>query len=337
MRRFFALVCLLFALTAGCGDEHKAASEGGDRARLAAVIKGLDNPFFQTMRDGLVATARRHDVRLRLEAAAGLEDIAGQASTLETLAHAMAGCYVVNPINSTNLIEALADVPDGTPIVNIDSPIDVEAARAVGVKIATYVGTDNVAAGRAGAGAMARFVDEGATVAVVTGIPGDVTSRDRTQGFRDGVGGRFAIGPTVPADFDRERAMLAAAELLRKHPDIQGLFAVNDEMALGIADAVRAAGRRGDVAVIGVDGIREALAAIRRGAMSATVAQYPYTIGQLGIEACLGAVRGASVPSRIDSPVRVVSKSNVARAEANFPQPVERFNDPIARLADEKR
>jgi ABC-type sugar transport system substrate-binding protein len=180
---------------------------------------------------------------------------------------------------------------------------------------------------------MARSVAVGARVAVVTGIPGDVSSRDRTQGFIDGVRGRFAIGRTVAADFDRERANLAAAELLRQDPALQGFFAVNDEMALGIADAVRGGGRQGAVAVIGVDGISEALAAIRRGAMSATVAQYPYTMGQLGVEACLAAARGRSLPSRIDSPVQVVTKSNVARAQANFPQPVEPFKDPIARLA----
>jgi ABC-type sugar transport system substrate-binding protein len=334
MKRFLALVGLVVTLATGCSERDEPPSQGGGRARLAAVIKGLENPFFETMRAGLAATARRENARLRLEAAAGLEDTAGQASTLASLADARAGCYVVNPINSTNLIEALGDIPEGTPIVNIDSPIDGEAARAVGVEITTYAGTDNVAAGRAGAGAMARFVDERATVAVVTGIPGDVSSRDRTQGFTDGVRGRFAIGQTVAADFDRQRAKLAAAELLRRDPSTQGFFAVNDEMALGIADAVSAAGQRGEVAVIGVDGIREALAAIRRGAMSATVAQYPYTMGQLGIEACLAAVGGESLPGRIDSPVQVVTKRNVARAQDNFPQPVEPFNDPIARLAD---
>ena len=82
--------------------------------------------------------------------------------------------------------------------------------------------------------------------------------------------------------------------------------------------------------MVGVDGIREALSAVRSGAMSATVAQYPYAIGQLGIEACLAAVRGDSVPANVDAPVQVVTKKNVARAQANFPQPVEHFESPFA-------
>jgi ribose transport system substrate-binding protein len=101
-------------------------------------------------------------------------------------------------------------------------------------------------------------------------------------------------------------------------------------MALGVADAVRTAGKRNHVEVIGFDGIPEALAAVRRGALSATVAQYPYTIGQLGVEACLAAVRGERIPATVDAPAQVVTSQNVGRAQANYPRPIERFNDPFA-------
>ena len=63
--------------------------------------------------------------------------------------------------------------------------------------------------------------------------------------------------------------------------------------------------------------------------MAATVSQYPYSIGQLGVEACLAAVRGESVPANVDAPVQVVTKENVARAQAKFPQPVEPFESPF--------
>jgi len=325
----------LAAVAVGCGNGDESPGRAGRDVRLVAVIKGLDNPFFAAMQDGLVETARRHRVRLRVAAAAGLQDTAGQASKLESVAAERAACYVVNPINQTNLIQALAHIPEGTPIVNIDSPVGREPAEAVGIKIATYIGTDNVAAGRVGADAMAALVDRGARVAVIAGIPGDAGSGARTEGFREGARGRFDVVETIAADFDRERAMLAAEELLGADPKIKGFFAVNDQMALGIADAVRAAGRRGGVAVIGVDGIRQALAAVKSRAMSATVAQYPYTIGRLGVEACLAAVRGRSVPAKVDAPIQVVTRDNVARAQARFPEPVEQFDSPLAGLLDD--
>jgi ABC-type sugar transport system substrate-binding protein len=331
MTRRAAAACLLAVLVVGCGDS-KSSGGSSRRASVASVIKGLDNPFFATMRDGLVATARRHDAHITVAAATGLQDTAGQASTLESLATQPAGCYVVNPIDATNLVQPLAHVPSGMPIVNIDSPVDTTAAKAVGVAITSYIGTDNVAAGRLAAGAMARFVPRGARVAVIGGIPGDATSAARTKGFISGARGRFAVAQTVAADFDRRQARLAAADLLSRTAPVAGFFAVNDQMALGVAEAVRAAGRSGKVAVIGMDGIREALAAVKSRALSATVAQYPYTIGQLGVEACLAKLRGHAVPATVDAPVQVITTQNVVRAQANFPRPVAAFDDPFATL-----
>jgi ABC-type sugar transport system substrate-binding protein len=325
-----ALLAGLIAVSAvGCGNDNT-----GRDGSVAAVIKGLENPFFAAMRDGLVETARRQGIPLRVAAAAGLQDTAGQASKLESLIADDAACYVVNPINRTNLIPALGHIPAGTPIVNIDSPVGKESAAAVGAKITTYIGTDNVAAGKLGADAMAALVGRRARVAVIAGIPDDVSSGARTEGFRNGARGRFDVVATSAADFERGKARLAAEAVLQGDPAIKGFFAVNDEMALGVAEAVRAAGRTGEVAVVGVDGIREALAAVKSGALSATVAQYPYTIGQLGVEACLAAMRGRSVPARLDAPITVVTRDNVARAQANFPKPSESFRSPLRGLLE---
>jgi ABC-type sugar transport system substrate-binding protein len=322
----------LASLAVACGGGHKRSDANLRGVRLAAVIKGLDNPYFVTMRDGLVATARRDAARLRVAAAAsGLQDTAGQASALESLTADHPACYVVNPINQTNLVPALSGIPGDTPIVNVDSFIAKQAAKAVGVEITTYIGTDNRAGGRLGADAMAALVGHGAKVAVVTGIPGDVGSGLRAEGFEQGDRGRFEIVTSIAADFERDKAKLAAAELLRENPRIVGFFAVNDVMALGVADAVKAAGKQGEVEVVGFDGIREALAAIARGSLSATVAQYPYTMGQLAVEACLAAIRGDPVPASVGAPVQIVTSENVARARDNFPEPAEPFDDPFAR------
>jgi ABC-type sugar transport system substrate-binding protein len=315
----------------GCGTGGDSGPDGRS-AGVAAVIKGLDNPFFATMKDGLVATARRDDVRLSVDAAAGLQDTAGQASTLESRVAQRAGCYVVNPIMATNLIAPLSHIAKGTPIVNIDSPVDQNASRAVGVHIATYIGTDNVAAGGKAADAMASFVGTDARVAVIAGIPGDSTSEARTKGFTQGARQRFQVVQTVAADFNRQRARLAAEGVLRVRPPVDGFFAANDDMALGITEAVSAAGLTGKVAVIGVDGVVAALEAVQSGAMSATIAQYPYTMGQLAVEACVAAQRRKSLPVKVDAPVQVVTKTNVARARAGFPKPVAPFDDPLARL-----
>ena len=102
-------------------------------------------------------------------------------------------------------------------------------------------------------------------------------------------------------------------------------------MALGVADAVRAAGTRGEVAVVGFDGIRQALAAVRRGALSATVSQYPYSLGQLGIEACLAAVSGESVPSEVDAPVQVDHEGERRAGTGQVPATGRAVRKPVRR------
>lgn len=328
-----AAAAVLAALAPGCGDDGPPEAQTSGRGRVAAVIKGLENPFFATMRLGLVAGAKAQALRLRVDSSSGLQDTEGQASALESLATQPTGCVIVNPINSLNLLGPLSHLAPRTPIVNLDSPVDRRAAEAAGVRITTYIGTDNHAAGRLGAEAMARLVAPGARVAVITGIPGDAGSAARTAGFRAAARGRFRVVRAVAADFDRDRARMAAADQLGADPRLRGFFAVNDEMALGVADAVRARGRARSVSVVGMDGTREALEAIRRGRLSATVAQYPYAIGQLGIEACAAAARGAPLPPRVDAPVAVVTRDNVARALARFPQPLAPFRDPLRPLS----
>jgi ribose transport system substrate-binding protein len=325
------LLVVVCGAAIGCGSKNSATSDPAAPS-IVAVIKGLDNPFFASMRDGLAATAAGEGAPLRVEAAADVNDAAGQASRLQSQEGSGAGCYIVNPTNATNLIGPLSALAPKIPIVNIDLPIARQQAAALGVHVTTYIGTDNVAAGRAAAHAMAGFVKQDGRVAVLSGPTGDPTSRARIAGFRQGSKGHFGVVVLAPADWDRGKAQRATAALLAGDSRLDGIFAANDLMALGSASAIGAAGRRADVAIVGVDGIREALRAVARGALSATVAQYPYTIGQLGVEACVAVALGKTIPVRIDAPLQLVAKGNVTQVERSFPKPLEPFSDPLASL-----
>jgi ABC-type sugar transport system substrate-binding protein len=320
---------------AACGgdDGGGGGAAGGDGSKsVGVIIKGLDNPFFAAMNDGVKAAATDTGADVQVQAATSLTDTSGQASKLEALIGQDMSCYVVNPISQTNLVQPLARVPDDTPVVNIDSPVGADAAKKAGLDISTYIGTDNVAAGGMAADTMAGLLKGGGTVGVIGGISGDATSNARVEGFTNGAEGRFEPLKTVAGDWDRAKALNAAEDLMRANPDIKGFFAANDQMALGIGQAVKNAGKKGQIAIVGVDGIEDALKAVKGGDMSATVSQYPYTIGQLGVEACLAAAQGEKLPANVKAPVQVVTEDNVAKAQKNFPEPVESYDDPFTAL-----
>jgi ABC-type sugar transport system substrate-binding protein len=308
-----------------------AATAQPATVRIGVVMKGLDNPFFVAMYEGIEAEAARRGAKASVRAAKGNADLDGQATLARRLVSGKQDCYVVNPITATNLAAALRGAHH--PIVNVDSPIDAAAAKRAGVRIRTFIGTNDFVAGTMAGARMASLLHGGGTIALIGGLPGSVNSKLRLSGFARSIRAtRVRVVARVDADYARTTAEVAAARILHLHPRISGFFAVNDEMALGVADAVQSAGKTGSVAIIGVDGIPQALDAVRDGSISATVSQYPYVMGQMAVEACVAAARGARLPATVDAPISVVTKSNVARASAAFPRPFRDYADPFEGL-----
>jgi len=303
-----------------------------DGQKVAAVIKGLDNPFFQTMQLGIEEKAKELGVSLTVQAAQNMGDATGQADRLSALALQDFSCYIVNPISVSNLVQALVPVGQkNVPIINIDSQVDTEQAKAAGFAVTTYVGTDNVAAGRLAGEEMLRLVPAGSKVALVAGIVGDLGSNARIKGFQEATAGKLVEVVLVSADWDREKAYTAATDILRANPDVAGFFAANDIMALGIQRAVEAADKK-NVKVIGLDGIVDAMKSVEAGGLAATVAQYPYVVGAMGVEGCVAAAKGATLPAKVDAPVLVVNKDNATASLANFPRPGGDYPDVLRDL-----
>jgi ABC-type sugar transport system substrate-binding protein len=317
--------------SAGSGG---AGSSSAGPAKIAAVIKGLDNPFFQTMEQGIKDQSATGGASTTVQAAASITDTTGQADKLTGLAGQDYSCYIVNPISGTNLVQGLAQLAaKKKTIVNIDSPIDAKAAKAAGATPATYIGTDNVQAGETAGKQMAKLLPSGGKVAVIGGIAGDVTSGARIEGFQKGIGSGITVVQTVAANWERQEALTQATNLLRAHPDLKGFFSANDDMGLGIARAIANSGKTGKVEVISVDGVKDALEAVKAGTLSATVAQYPYAIGLMGVEACQAAAKGKTLPANVKAPVELITKDNATKALAVTPKPVAAYDDPFAALS----
>ncbi|MFE2942831.1 substrate-binding domain-containing protein [Streptomyces sp. NPDC059255] len=316
-----------------CGSGGSSGSGSAGSTEYAAVIKGLDNPFFQSMEQGIQAQAKTGDVTVKVQAANSITDTTGQADKLAGLAGQSYGCFIVNPISATNLVQGLAKAAaSGKTIVNIDNPVDAKAAKAAKATPTTYIGTDNTDAGKTAGAQMSKLVPEGGDVAVIGGIAGDVTSGARVEGFGQGIGANLKVVQTVAADWDRQTALTAATNVMRAHPGLKGFFVANDDMGLGVSQAIANAGRTGKVRVISVDGVKDALEAVKAGTLDATVAQYPYAIGQMGVEACQAAAKGKTLPANVKAPVELVTKADADKALASTPKPFGAYDDPFAAL-----
>ncbi len=333
--RGLAVVAVAGVAALALGACSGGSSSGGGSGQIAAVVKGLDNPFFQTMESGINEQASTSGVEVTVQAANSITDTTGQADKLNGLAGQDFSCFIVNPITGTNLVQGIASLSaKDIPIVNIDSPIDADAATAANANIATYIGTDNNDAGAQAAAEMGRLLPGGGTVALIGGTSGDVTSAARLDGFTAAVPANITITATVAADWERQMALTKATDIMTANPTLSGFFVANDDMGLGVAQAIANAGKTGQVKVISVDGNKEAFEAVKTGGIDAVVAQFPYVIGAMGVEACKAAAAGKTLPENVKAPVQVVTKANVDDALASAPKPAAPYDDPFAELAE---
>jgi len=193
------------------------------------------------------------------------------------------------------------------PVFFFNAPRQIEGAEVV-----SYVGYRQQEAGREVGRYLARVLRGRGSILVLKGLP-TTTSLDRVAGFRAEIARypHLRIVATRQADWERDRARRVVARVLEAHP-LDAIFAVSDEMALGASDAVAAAGRRGEIFVVGLDGTRAALQAIREGALTATLDTNPREMGRILMRTVVrGLNRRERVEPEILSPIHITDLGNV--------------------------
>ena len=294
------LAVLATALAAGC---QRGGGEGGG-ARIGLSVSTLNNPFFVTLRDGAQSAADEAGAELIVSDAQN--DTAQQQDDVQNFVTQQVNAILVNPVDSDAVVPAIEAANQANiPVIALDR-------GASGGELATTIASDNVQGGNLAGEELIRLVGSG-SVAQLEGTPGADPARDRGQGFQDAIDAQSAVEVVASqsANFDRAEGLNVAENILQANPDIAGIFAQNDEMALGAVQAL--GGSAGDdVKVVGFDAIEDALSAIQDGTMNATVAQQPAEIGSLGVENAISVINGESVEENIPVEVQLVTPENVS-------------------------
>jgi ribose transport system substrate-binding protein len=309
---FFFLFAL--CLTAACNRAQEPSSTPGPR--VAMVFKTLNNPFFIDMQKGAQAAAQQLGVSLTVQAAEREVDVEKQMQIIENLIQTEVDAICVTPSGSREIIPAIAKAnAAGIPVIIVDTRLDGSAAQAAAVEFATFIGSDNYEGGRVAGRYMAELLQGNAKVAILEGIPGHETGDARLRGFRDAVQDTpgIQVVASQPANWERDQGFGVCQNLLQAHPDLSAIFACNDMMALGAMEAVAAAGKTGQIKIIGFDAITDARQAIAAGTLAASVAQFPSDMGRLAVESAVKVIRGEKLPEYVPVKIELINKENVAR------------------------
>jgi ribose transport system permease protein len=296
----------------------RSRSASGDRAEIltvAFVPKALNSPFWADMEQAARREADRLGVRLIALAAERETDVERQYQIIENVIQQRVDAVLLSPSGSKELVPAIRKANDaGIPVLILDTRIDQEAAHSVGAQTLTYIGSDNFEGGSLAGRYLAATLGGQGDVAIIEGISGHETADQRRLGFEDGVAAfpGIRVVASQTANWERARAYTVAENLLQAHQGLDGIFAANDEMALGALEAVAAAGRLDRIRIIGFDAIPDAVSNIRAGRLLGSVAQFPSEMGRLGVRHAVELLRqGVPPPAEVLTRVEMIDRSNV--------------------------
>ncbi|WP_028803552.1 substrate-binding domain-containing protein [Streptomyces sp. 142MFCol3.1] len=301
----YVIAAVVAAAVVGAMSFLHTGSSSSTTQKVGLSLSTLNNPFFVQIKAGAQQEAKKLGADLTVTDAQN--DASQQANQLQNFTSSGIGSIIVNPVDSDAAGPAVRSANKADiPVVGVDRGVNKADTAAL-------VASDNVAGGKLGAEALAEKLGGKGKIVILQGLAGTSASRERGAGFAEGLKAYPGIKVVArqPADFDRTKGLDVMTNLLQAHPDIQGVFAENDEMALG---AIKALGSKAgkSVSVIGFDGTPDGLKAVQAGTLYASVAQQPKELGRIAVENALKAAEGKKVEETVKVPVKVVTKENVA-------------------------
>ena len=280
--------------------------------KFGMVMKSLSNEFWRTLEEGYEAGAKEAGIEIDVQATTDEGDETGQQTMTETLTTQGVDALLMSPISDSNLTSAVESANDaGVLTVNVNDGLIAQANH--------YVGPNAYQNGQLAAEWISNQLGDKGDVAVVIGMAKAFAARERTAGFEDWIkdnNSGLNIVAEQNADWDRTKAKDLAATWLTQYPDLKAIFCNNDDMALGVVEAVEEAGT--DTLVVGVDGIGEAYDSIRAGKLDATVDSFPFYMAQVAIECTLRSLAGQKLPSCVATPQALISSENVDKNAAEI-------------------
>ncbi len=330
------ILCLTMAFAfAGCSSpeatestpaaESAAASQGTEETsaegtlKIAAVMKNRSNPYYQKMEEGFKKAAEDFGITVDVFAMESDNDLDKELQVCNDLLNKDYDGMVLIPINGAAFGPFVKAANDkGLPIVNIDTQFDQDSLDAVGAAYVTYVGSDDYSAGVLAAQELAKALGNQGDVAVIEGTPGSSTADNRKKGFNDEIekvnaaGGNIKVVASQPANWDTNEAYEVFQNVIQANPNLAGVFACNDLMAVGVVNAADAAGKLEQLKIISIDMIPDAQQLIKDGKLMASISQATDDMAYISIEKMLDHINGKAVDKEYRTESKVFYKDDIA-------------------------
>lgn len=289
----WALIPLLIIELAAVGCESTSSPPESTKPR--GIVIGIllcmteDTPFFISLVKGAKEAAERLNVKLAVKYAR--DNVELQCMQIRSLVDERVSALLVNPVSDAVVPEIEAATVAGITVFTIDRSASCDA-------IVSHIASDNLSGGRMAGEYLAEMLHRKGKVVELEGTPSSSAARDRGNGFNQAIASfpQIEVVARETANFNKSDGKRVFAGILAEHPEIDGVFAHNDDMILGAIQAAKEAGRAKEIKFVGFDAIEDAIMAIERGDLLASIAQRPTEMGRIGVELAVKYLNGESVP-----------------------------------------
>jgi ribose transport system substrate-binding protein len=311
---FKSLVLLIVGLVlTGCGETKDGSSET-KRETIALFTKNQTNPYFQTVRVAAQAAAKELNVDVDNYIPTSNDSIPEQMSQIEDVITKRPSAVVFIPVDSKAMIPGVEKFnAAGIPVVNLTDRTD-------GGQFVSFLGCDDFAVAVNTARYLFEKMNGKGNVIIIEGQGGSSNNQKRMAGFKKALEDfpNVKVLASQTGNFQRAMALQVTENLLQAHSQIDGVLAANDAMALGAVEALDAANRK--AMVIGLNGTKEAIDAVKAGKLLATGDCDGFLQGCMGTMAAVRHLRNLPVPKEVIFPITVFDSTNYQGADVPYEQ-----------------
>jgi ribose transport system substrate-binding protein len=293
------------AVTLAAGAVVALAGQAlADNETIAVLTKNQTNPFFQAERLGAAKAAQMLHAKVLQYVPTQADSIAEQMSEIDDLIVKKPDAVVMAPVDSKAMVPGVQKLNAAKiPVVNVTD-------HAAGGEFVAFIGSDEFATAKLTGLALLKAMGGKGDVIVIEGVRGSLVGQDRLRGFQEALKAfpEAKLVASQTANFQRLQAMQVMENLLQSNPHVAGVMAANDAEAVGAIDALTEAGSK--ALVVGMNGAKEAIDAIKADTMLATGTSDAFLQGCLATMAAIRSLRHEAVPQTVMLPSVVIDKTN---------------------------
>lgn len=301
---------LITAAIISCGKTSDKPA-GASKGTIGVSLLTLQNPFFKVIGDNINAEATKCGYDTLVVSADN--DEVRQSNHVKDFIVKKVSAIVLSPVNSKAIVPVIQEAnAAGIPVFTVDVPCNEP-----GVKIVTQVATDNFSGGKEAATAMIEALKGNGGKIGVLDLKNVESCILRVKGFKEVLDAHNATAAQkieIVSELDsgglKDKGYKSAEDMLQAHPDLVGIFAINDPSALGARGALEKAGRADKVVIIAFDGQPEGRQAIKDGKIYAEPMQYPEKMGVEVVKAFIRHSKGEELPPQMLIPTSLYRQAD---------------------------